>query len=129
MNFILPALSVPHALRLLRITIAGIFMAHAITRIANGTIPQFGGFMENSGFAAGEVWVWLITIFEIGGGALLLLGKWQRLIAYLFILLLLAGIVLIHAQLGWWVGEHGNGGMEYSVALIAGLLVLAAEKK
>ncbi len=43
-------------------------------------------------------------------------------------LLLIAsvGIVLIHRHLGWFVGEHGTGGSEYSVALIFMLLVLAA---
>ena len=35
------------------------------------------------------------------------------------------GIVLIHRHLGWFVGEHGTGGSEYSVALIVMLLVLA----
>jgi putative oxidoreductase len=36
------------------------------------------------------------------------------------------GIILIHRHLGWFVGEHGTGGSEYSVALIVMLLVLAA---
>lgn len=36
------------------------------------------------------------------------------------------GIVLIHRQLGWFVGAHGTGGSEYSVALMVMLLVVAA---
>jgi putative oxidoreductase len=125
----LPALSLAASLHILRITIALIFTAHAVMRIANETIPQFGGFLESKGLPAGTLLVWGITVFEIAGGILLALGYLQRIIAYLFIALLLAGIVLIHAQLGWWVGEHGDGGMEYSVALIAGLLVVAAAPK
>ncbi|MGL5888807.1 MAG: DoxX family protein, partial [Bacteroidia bacterium] len=115
-----------HALLIMRVTLALIFSAHAVTRIINETIPQFGGFLESKGFPAGNAIVWCITILEIVGGLMLALGFMQRLLAYLFIALLVAGIVLIHAQLGWWVGEHGDGGSEYSVALIAGLLVIAA---
>ena len=36
------------------------------------------------------------------------------------------GIALIHRHNGWFVGEHGTGGSEYSVALLAMLLVIAA---
>ena len=36
------------------------------------------------------------------------------------------GIWLIHRHTGWFVGEHGVGGSEYSVALLAMLLVVAA---
>lgn len=115
-----------HALLALRVTVASIFIAHAITRIVNGTVDQFAGFLESKGLPQGHLLVWAITAFEIGGGALLLLGKFQRQLAIGFIGMLLAGIVIIHAKLGWWVGEHGTGGMEYSVALIAALLVIGA---
>lgn len=128
MSFTLPALQLKHALLLLRVTVSAIFIAHAVTRFLNHTIPGFGEFLNNKGFVAGEAWVWLITVFEIAGGCLLAFGVGQRLLAYGFILLLLVGIVVIHAQLGWWVGEHGDGGMEYSVALIGALLVIGAAK-
>jgi putative oxidoreductase len=36
------------------------------------------------------------------------------------------GILLIHWKNGWFVGEHGVGGSEYSIALLAMLLVIAA---
>ncbi len=118
-----------HALLALRVTVAGIFMAHAITRIANGTIGQFAAFLETKGLPQGRLVVWAITVFEVGGGALLLFGKFQRQLAIGFIGMLAVGIAIIHAKLGWWVGEHGTGGMEYSVALIAALLVIGARDK
>ena len=40
--------------------------------------------------------------------------------------LTVAPIVIIHWRLGWFVGEHGSGGMEYSVSLMVSLLVIAA---
>ena len=41
-------------------------------------------------------------------------------------IIVLVGIALIHANLGWFVGEHGTGGMEFSWLLGFALLVLAA---
>ncbi|WP_142688407.1 DoxX family protein [Chitinophaga polysaccharea] len=124
-----PFLSLKQSLLILRIAVAVIFLAHAIVRICNGSIPQFGAFMESKGLPYGVAWVWAITAYEIVGGLLLLLGIYTRLLSAGFIILLLAGIVLIHASLGWFVGEHGTGGCEYSVILIVALLVIAAEKR
>lgn len=124
-----PFLSLKQSLLILRIAVAVIFLAHAIVRICNGSIPQFGEFMESKGLPYGMAWVWAITAYEIAGGILLLLGIYTRWLSAGFIILLLVGIVLIHASLGWFVGEHGTGGCEYSVILIVALLVIAAEKR
>ncbi len=121
-----PFLSLSHALLILRIVTPLLFMAHAAMRIANGTIPQFGQFMDSVGFTPGVVWVWAITLTELIAGAAVLIG-WQVRWAVLPLLTVaVGGIVLIHARIGWFVGEHGTGGSEYSVALIAMLLVIAA---
>ena len=101
-------------------------MAHAITRIANGSIVQFGQFMDTQGFPNGIAWVWAITVAELVCGTLILLNRYVRFATIPLLLIAIGGIVLIHVRLGWFVGEHGVGGMEYSVALIVMLLVLAA---
>lgn len=124
-----PFLTLKQSLLILRIVVAVIFLAHAVVRICNGSIPEFAGFMESKGLPYGVAWVWGITAYEIAGGILLLLGIYIRLLTAGFIILLLVGIVLIHASLGWFVGEHGTGGCEYSVILIVALLVIAAEKR
>ena len=54
------------------------------------------------------------------------LGFRTRYMAAGFGVILLSGIVLIHRHLGWFVGEHGTGGSEYSVALLLALLVIAS---
>lgn len=119
--FITPA----QALLLLRLVTPALFMAHAAVRIANGSIPQFGGFMEAQGFAYGIVWVWAITIAELISGAMIMAGIYVRYAVVPLLVIASVGIVLIHRHLGWFVGEHGTGGSEYSVALIVMLLVLA----
>ncbi|MES2986826.1 MAG: DoxX family protein [Pseudomonadota bacterium] len=110
-----------------RIATAGFFLAHAVMRIVYGTIPQFGQFMEGLGFPAGVACVWAITVTELIAGVMLIAG-WRVQIATAALAAIAAGgIVLIHMHLGWFVGEHGTGGMEYSVALLVLLALITAE--
>ena len=115
------------ALRLLRIVTALLFMAHASMRFVNDTIPQFGVFMESQGFPNGEVWVLAITVYELVAGSLLIINRGVRWAASGLAVIVATGIWLIHRHNGWFVGEHGTGGSEYSVALLAMLLVIAAD--
>ena len=110
----------------MRVAIAVFFMAHAVVRLVLDTIPGFGGFLTNRGIPFGLTVVWAITVFEIAGGLLFALGKYVRWLSIGFQAISLGGIVIIHARLGWFVGEHGTGGMEYSLCLSVALLVLAA---
>ena len=114
---------------MLRLTIALAFYLHAFIRVLHNTIPDFSEFLQSKGFIFPTAIVWAITIFELAGSILLAMGFYIRLLSYMFILLLITGIVLIHASLGWFVGEHGTGGSEYSVVLIAALFVIAAGDK
>ena len=124
-----PCLSQHQALVLLRISTALVFFLHALVRVINGTTPRFGEFMESKGFPSGVGFVWAITTFELIGGVLLALGYFRKILSLGFIIILVTGIILIHAQLGWFVGEHGTGGTEYSFILIMALLAIAATEK
>lgn len=121
-----PFLSWPHTLVVLRVATALFFMVHALSRILLGTIPQFGAFMESAGFPGGVYWVWAITASELVAGTLLICNRHVRLAASVLFAVAAGGIVLIHRHFGWFVGEHGTGGSEYSVALMVLLLVVAA---
>jgi putative oxidoreductase len=121
-----PFVSAKAAMAIARVMTALFFMAHAGVRIANGSIPQFGKFMESVGFPIGEAWVWAITITELVCGALLIANRHVRLATIPLAVIAFTGIGLIHVRFGWFVGEHGTGGMEYSVALLVLLLLVAA---
>jgi putative oxidoreductase len=123
---LLPYPSLKWALILLRVTTALLFMAHATVRIAYGTIPQFSKFMASQGFPYPEYWVWAITLTELVAGTALVIGWRTRCAAVPLLAIAAGGIALIHWRFGWFVGEHGTGGSEYSVALIVMLLVVAA---
>lgn len=123
-----PWLSPPHALAMARLATAGFFLAHAVVRILSPTsIPSFSHFMASRGFPHPTVVVWAITITELVASTMLIL-RWQvRWAAAALMLIVGEGIVLIHRHLGWFVGEHGTGGSEYSVALLALLLLISVE--
>lgn len=124
-----PYTSLSTALIILRITTAIIFIAHAGVRIAVGSIPIFADFLESKGFVFGTVIVWLLTVYELVAGVLLAFSIFTRWVAAGFFVILTIGIIFIHAGHGWFVGEHGTGGMEYSILLMAVLLVIAASGK
>ncbi len=124
-----PFVSLPVALVVLRVAVAVFFMAHAAVRIVNGSIPGFGGFLENRGFPYGVAIVWAVTSYELAAGLLMALGWRARWMATGLFIVAAMGIVLIHRHLGWFVGEHGTGGSEYSVSLMVSLLVIAAAER
>lgn len=121
-----PFISLKNSLDLARIMTAIFFMAHAIVRIVHNTIPQFTIFMESIGFPHGVIFVWLITIAELVSGILLIINRYVRPASSVLFTIAFVGIILIHRHNGWFVGEHGTGGSEYSVALIILLLIISA---
>lgn len=122
-----PFLSLRQSIFFLRLSVAVIFLAHAVMRlILEGSLQQFAGYLNNKGLVYGTLIVWLITIFEIAGGIALILGYAIKWFAAGFVVLLIVGCILIHIERGWFVGEHGSGGCEYSYVLIVALLVIAA---
>jgi putative oxidoreductase len=122
----LPFITQARAIIILRIVTGLIFVAHAAVRVIVSTVDQFGEFLESKGFVSGVLMVWIVTVYETVAGVLLVLGIFIRWLALGFIIIIIIGIVIIHAANGWFVGEHGTGGMEYSILLVASLLVLAA---
>lgn len=74
--------------------------------------------MEAQGFPAGGAVVWLITVIELVAGLALILRRWVRWAVVCLFAVAFGGIVLIHARIGWFVGEHGTRGSKYSAALI-----------
>ena len=124
-----PFLSVAQAMLLLRVAIAVMLMAHAITRIANGTIPRFAGFLVDKGLMYGLAVGWAITVVGSVCGSLLIAGKYTRWAAAGLMVICIGGIVIVHAAKGWFVGEHGAGGVEYSIVLFVACVVIAAGDK
>ncbi|HEV7779873.1 MAG TPA: DoxX family protein [Chitinophagaceae bacterium] len=109
-----PSLSIA----LLRMLMGLVFMAHATIRLVDYSLPGFGEFLNSKGFPGGFYLAWIVTIFELLGGLLMVMRKFVKLFCAIEVLILLTGIVIVHSSAGWFVVGKTLGGMEYSVVLI-----------
>jgi putative oxidoreductase len=109
----------------LRVAVASVFVIHGVTRAVLGTVDDFGAFLGLSGLPAGHAIAWAITGVEVIGGSGLALGFGVRPLTLWFGLQIAAGIVLVHAEAGWFVVGAGRNGAEYSVLILACLLGVA----
>jgi putative oxidoreductase len=119
-------LSLQRSVVLLRISVALVFFLHAAVRVVHNTVPEFTQFMAGKHWPFPNVTVWVLSGYELIGSVLLALGYCVKWLSTGFILILVVGIILIHLSLGWFVGEHGTGGVEYSFILIVALVVVMA---
>ena len=113
------------AIKIFRISVALLLVAHGVARTSLGTVADFGGFLESKGFPAGVAIAWILTIVEIAGGLALAAGFLVKWLCLWFIVELLMGIILVHSQNGWFVVGASLNGVEYSVLLIFSLWLIA----
>ena len=109
----------------LRIIVALLILIHGVYRASMGGVAPFGEWLESQGFPFGIGWAWLVTGIELVGPLFLLARRLVAPIALLHTFILGLGMVLVHMPFGWFVVGAGRNGMEYSVLLIAGLLLVA----
>jgi len=122
-----PFISETTSYRLLRMFTGTFLAAHGFIRLYAGTVNGFGDFLNSKGLVIGTAIAWFLTVFEIAGGLLMAAGFLKKWIAAVFMIELITGIILVHADNGWFVVGYQSGGMEYSVLLILVLLVIAAK--
>jgi len=118
---------------ILRFALAIIFLSHSLHGIfTKNDVNDFGNlFLNQIGLAPFGVFIaWSIVISQIITSLFLLANKYIKIACYSNILILMAGIVTIHFEEGWFVVGSGRNGMEYSFLLICVLLsLLLAENR
>lgn len=107
---------------ILRVIIGIIFTAHGWDKL-QGDPSNFAGFLTTLNVPAPEIMAWLVTLLELVGGILLILGALTRLVALLFVLLMISSTLLVKVDVGL-IGAQGAGA-ELDLALLAGVLALA----
>jgi putative oxidoreductase len=110
-------------LAILRVALGVTFIAHGLPKLTGG-IDMTAGMFEGLGIPAPALAAWLVALLETVGGLSLIVGFLATPAALLLIGHMALGIILVHAGNGWYVIERGQGGVEFSVVLIASLLML-----
>lgn len=106
-NAMIDTRTAPYAALLLRIALGVMFLAHGLTKLLVFTLPGTAQFFAKIGFAG-----WLaypVTFFEIGAGALLILGVWPRWIAVIAAVQLFVASS-VHFGNGWGFGNRAAAG-------------------
>lgn len=113
-----------YAIIILRVVMGIIFVTHGIARLYHGSVPDFGNYLNSQGLMIGVPLAWIITIGELVSGSLLAVGIKVRYCAAFHGLIIASGLLMVHLPNGWFVVGHGSGGVEYSVLILAVVLVL-----
>lgn len=111
------------ALTVLRIVLGIVFITHGWPKLMGG-VAGTGDFLAQMGIPLAGLVAWGLTLLEVGGGALLVLGIATRPIALLLAVHMLAGLILVHAPQGWYVVGPGQGGAEFNLVLLTALLTI-----
>lgn len=111
---------------ILRLAIAIILFMHSIPGMFNNGVNDFGKYYLNEVgfFPYGIVVAWAIKLSHVAAAICLLLNKYVKWAAVITILILIAGIVMVHYKEGWFVVGGGRNGVEFNFLLIAVLLTL-----
>lgn len=108
---------------ILRIALACLISAHGWFRLlGDGHVAGFGTWLDGQGVPFGLAIAWAITLVEVVGPILLVLGRFVFPLTLIYTAIYVAGIVMVHAQHGWFVVGGGRNGVEYSLLLIVTLL-------
>lgn len=114
----------PLGLAVLRVVTGVVFVAHGAPKLFGGGVVSTGDFLSTVGFPLPELFAWVVTLLEFFGGLALIVGLLVAPVAALFVIEMLLGIVLVHAENGFYVIGPGQGGIELNLLLIASLLAL-----
>ncbi len=120
----------PLAYPLVRAVVGGFLIPHGIARVIGGGIPNTAAFMAKNGLEPAYAFAVYITLLEIVGGAMLVVGLLTRPVAVL-VFAFLATAVWVHAGFGFFWTKTGaefplywtlmtlvvliKGGGEYSI--------------
>jgi len=113
---------------LLRICTAIILIVHGAGGMFNGGINGFGEYLNTKGFApAGLLMAWAIKLSHIVAAIGIVSGRWLLWVCPITIIILVAGIFMVHLPNGWFVVGGGFNGIEYNLLLIFVLLAIMFE--
>lgn len=103
----------------LRIIVGGMMFFHGLDKLTAGP-TGFGQFLQSLGLPAGVALGWAVTMLELVGGALLVVGLYSRVVSVLLIVNLIGAIIYVSGEAGL-IAVDGVG-YERDLAYIAGFI-------
>src|SRR5215216_6401956 len=97
-----------------RLIVGVIMAAHGLQKLLAGP-GSFGGFLVQLGVPAPTLMGYVVTLVELGGGILLILGLFSRLAALLLTIDLVVAIVLVKVNVGLIAPPQQGAGAELGV--------------
>ena len=111
-------------LAILRLVIGGIALAHGLQKLGylggggpSGTV----GVMTHIGVKPEPFWASVVTVAEVGGGALIVLGFLGPVGPWLIVADMIVAAITIHWANGFW---NTKGGIEFPLVVGGGALTL-----
>lgn len=109
---------------LARVIVGVIMTVHGWQKLTTMGIGGFAGFLESLSVPLPGLAAFVVTLVELVGGILLILGLLSRLAALLLTINLAVAILLVKSGVGLIAPEGQGAGAELDLALIAGFLVV-----
>ena len=108
---------------IVRVIVGVIMAAHGWQKLAGGP-ANFGQMLGQMGVPLPTLTAWVVTLVELVGGVLLIVGLLSRLAALLLTIDLVVAILLVKVNVGLIAPTEQVPGAELDLALIAGFLVI-----
>ena len=105
-----------------RVIVGIVMAAHGLQKLMGGPANFGQGLLGQLGVSAPALMGYVVTLVELGGGILLVIGLLSRLAALLLTINLLVAILLVKINVGL-IAEMGAGA-ELDLALIAGFVTI-----
>lgn len=110
-------------LLILRVVVGLVFFMHGGQKLFVQGLPGVAAFMLRLGVPLPPVAAVFITLLELVGGALLIVGLFARAVGLLIAIEMLVAMGLVHIRNGFFL--HGNSnGVEFALTLSAASCVL-----
>ncbi len=109
---------------LLRFAVSIILLIHGLGAMFNNGVNDFGNyFLAPAGFGRlGVPLAWAIKLSHVAAAICLLTERFIKPACAVTILILIAGIFMVHWKEGWFVVGGGRNGVEFNFLLIFVLL-------
>lgn len=117
----------PAAPVLARLLVGVVMAVHGWQKLTEMTPSGFGqGMLDGLGVPAPVAFGWIVTVIELGGGVLLIIGALTRIAALLNAGVLVGALLLVKTDIGLLSPATADmPGAELEFGLLAGLLVVA----